>query len=71
MDHPLSPRELVREGKTNVQIATALDLSRGTIKEYVSDIFRKIGVTNRTALAIWAHCEARPMRQPEAREQVA
>lgn len=54
----LTPREkqvcrLVAEGKPNKEIAYALHLSEGTVKEYLFRIFRKTGVTNRTELAIW------------------
>jgi DNA-binding NarL/FixJ family response regulator len=56
---PLSFREnqviaLVMEAKLNKEIAYSLHLSEGTIKEYLNRIFRKVGVKNRTELAIWA-----------------
>lgn len=44
---------LVQEAKTNKEIAFTLCLSVGTVKEYVYHIFRKLGVTNRTELALW------------------
>jgi DNA-binding NarL/FixJ family response regulator len=47
--------DLVAQGKLNKEISYALHLSEGTIKEYMHKIFRKVGVTNRTELAIWAH----------------
>ena len=55
----LSPREhqlvaAVAQGCLNKEIAYRLHLSEGTIKEYLHQIFRKVGVRNRTALAIWA-----------------
>ena len=58
-DLPLSFREnqviaLVREAKLNKEIAYSLHLSEGTIKEYLNRIFRKVGVKNRTELAIWS-----------------
>jgi len=31
-----------------------LHLTEGTVKEYLNRIFRKVGATNRTELAIWA-----------------
>jgi DNA-binding NarL/FixJ family response regulator len=46
--------ELVSQGKANKQIAFELLLTEGTIKEYLNRIFRKVEVTNRTELAIWA-----------------
>jgi DNA-binding NarL/FixJ family response regulator len=41
----------LREGKTNVDIALALDISPFTVKNHVQRIFRKIGVSNRTQAA--------------------
>jgi len=38
-------------GKTNLEIAAALDISPFTVKNHVQRIFRKIGVTNRTQAA--------------------
>jgi len=46
--------ELVSRGKLNKEIAFELHLSEGTIKEYLFRIFRKIGVSNRTELAVWS-----------------
>jgi DNA-binding NarL/FixJ family response regulator len=56
---PLSSRErqvvtLIQAGKRNKEIAFELQLTEGTIKEYLNRIFRKLGVKNRTELAIWA-----------------
>lgn len=56
---PLSPRErqivaLVRQAKANKQIAWELHLTEGTVKEYLCTIFKKVGVQNRTELALWA-----------------
>jgi DNA-binding NarL/FixJ family response regulator len=45
---------LVCKGKLNKEIANALHLTEGTIKEYLNRIFRKLGVSNRTELAVWA-----------------
>ncbi len=46
--------DLVRQAKPNKEIAYRLHLSEGTVKEYLNRIFRKLGVSNRTELAIWA-----------------
>jgi DNA-binding NarL/FixJ family response regulator len=46
--------KLVSEAKLNKEIAFDLHLSEGTIKEYLNRIFRKLGLTNRTELAVWA-----------------
>ncbi len=45
---------LVSEAKLNKEIAHELHLSEGTIKEYLNRIFRKVGTSNRTELAVWA-----------------
>lgn len=52
----LSPQEyrllpLVAEGKTNKEIASALDLSDKTVKNYLANIFSKLGITRRTQAA--------------------
>ena len=60
---PLNPKlsfrekqvvDLVSQAKLNKEIAHELHLTEGTIKEYLNRIFRKLGITNRTELAIWA-----------------
>lgn len=43
----------IRQAKSNKQIAFELCLTVGTVKEYVYHIFRKVGVANRTELALW------------------
>lgn len=43
--------DLICQGKTNVDIAGALEISPFTVKNHVQRIFRKIGVTNRTQAA--------------------
>ena len=45
---------LVCRAKLNKEIAHELQLTEGTVKEYLSRIFRKLGVSSRTQLAIWA-----------------
>ena len=45
--------DLIQQAKTNKEIAFELRLTVGTVKEYVYHIFRKLGVTNRTELALW------------------
>ncbi len=44
--------DLVATGKLNKEIAYELHLSEGTIKTYLSKVFDKLGVTNRTELAV-------------------
>jgi len=55
----LSQRErnvllLVTGGKTNKQIAQALFLGEGTVRNYASSIFLKLGVNNRAEAAAYA-----------------
>jgi two-component system nitrate/nitrite response regulator NarP len=55
----LTPRErdlidLVRQGKRNRDIAAELGVTEGTVKVYLHAIFDKIGVDNRTELAMRA-----------------
>jgi DNA-binding CsgD family transcriptional regulator len=57
LGRPLSFRErqvvdLVALGKLNKEISSDLHLTEGTIKEYLNRIFRKVGITNRTELAV-------------------
>jgi DNA-binding NarL/FixJ family response regulator len=52
----LTPRErqivrLVSEGMSNKEIARRLDVSHGTIKVHLHNIFQKLEITNRTVLA--------------------
>ena len=44
---------LIQQAKSNKEIAYELSLTVGTVKEYIYHIFRKLGVTNRTELALW------------------
>jgi len=58
-DEPLTEREekilaLVAKGKSNRQIADAIFLAEGTVKNYVSRIMEKLNVESRTELAIKA-----------------
>ncbi len=58
MHQGLSPRErevvrLVAQGKTNKEIATCTGLAESTVKDYVANACHKVGVDNRTALAMW------------------
>ena len=53
----LSPRlaqvaQAVAQGLSNQQAAEALGLSEGTVKQYLKDIFRTLGVANRTQLTL-------------------
>jgi DNA-binding NarL/FixJ family response regulator len=46
--------ELVFSGAGNKKIAQALGLAEGTVKEYLSRLYHKLGISNRTELAVWA-----------------
>lgn len=55
----LSPREqdigrLVAQGLRNRDIAAALGIGEGTVKVYLHTIYQKLGIANRTALAMLA-----------------
>lgn len=59
IDVELTERELmitklVGEGKTNKEIAAELYLSVGTVKNNISTILQKVGLRDRTQLAIYA-----------------
>jgi len=45
---------LVAKGKTNKEIAKALYLGEGTVRNYVSSILSKLGLTNRAEAAAYA-----------------
>ena len=56
-DRELTRRErqilvLLMDGRTTRQISNELFLSEGTVKSYLTAIYRKLGVTNRTEAAI-------------------
>ncbi len=44
-------RALLRMGMTNKAIAQQLNISEGTVKNYMSEIFKQLNVTNRTQAA--------------------
>ncbi len=46
--------ELVADGRTNKDIAHALFLGEGTVRNYVSSILSKLGLTNRAEAAAYA-----------------
>jgi DNA-binding NarL/FixJ family response regulator len=56
---PLTPRELeilraAAEGPTNAQIARQLWVTEQTVKFHLSNIYRKLGVSNRTEASRYA-----------------
>jgi PAS domain S-box-containing protein len=63
---------LICEGATDAAMAERLRLSRHTIRNHLSTLYRKIGVTHRGAAAVWARergttdlASARAHRQPK------
>jgi DNA-binding NarL/FixJ family response regulator len=46
--------ELAAEGMANKQIGRALGISESTVKVHLGNIFRRIGVADRTSAAMWA-----------------
>lgn len=57
-DDPLSDRErevarMVGEGATNREIARTLFITEGTAKNHVTSALRKLGLRDRTQLALW------------------
>jgi DNA-binding NarL/FixJ family response regulator len=58
--NPLSERELevlrhLAEGRSNREIARALFLTEGTVKNHVTSVLSKLGVRDRTQAALQAH----------------
>ena len=56
---PLTTRErqvvlALSEGATNREIGRRLRVAEGTVKEHLHHIYRKLGIPNRTALAVLA-----------------
>lgn len=56
----LQVADLIMRGEINKQIAFVLNLTEGTVKSYSHNIYRKLGVSNKAALAAWraTHPEA-------------
>ena len=62
-ESPLTPRErrlldLLREGKTNAQIAAAVFISEKTVRNHLSSVYRKLGVANRAQAIVKAGARA-------------
>ena len=60
----LTPRErevlaLLADGLPNKLIARRLDISEKTVKAHLTNIFQRIGVTDRTQAALWAQRHAK------------
>jgi DNA-binding NarL/FixJ family response regulator len=55
-DRDLQLLRLVFKGHSNKEIAEAMDFTHGTVRVYVSQLFRRLGVKSRTA-AVFAAIE--------------
>jgi DNA-binding NarL/FixJ family response regulator len=53
-DRELEVLRLVSRGLANKQIARALGIAERTVKVHLGNIFRRIGVSDRTSAALWA-----------------
>ncbi|WP_424101295.1 response regulator [Moorena producens] len=47
--------KLLGQGKSNREIAAALNLTEGTIKNHLTNIFCELDVRDRTQAALWSH----------------
>jgi DNA-binding NarL/FixJ family response regulator len=57
---PLTKREteilrFAADGRSNMQVAKVLWVTEPTVKFHLSNIYRKLGVANRTEASLWAH----------------
>lgn len=57
--------EQVEYGASNKEVAENLNLSEGTVRNYLSTILNKLGLRDRTQLAIWAVQTGVSKRKPE------
>jgi pimeloyl-ACP methyl ester carboxylesterase/DNA-binding CsgD family transcriptional regulator len=62
---PLTPQErrlldLLRQGKTNAQIAAEAFISEKTVRNHLSSVYRKLGVDNRAQAIVRAGVRAQP-----------
>lgn len=67
----LTPREreilrLVAEGHSNAQLAQMLWVTEQTVKFHLSNVYRKLGVANRTEASRWAHHHGLTAKQTAA-----
>lgn len=54
-DRELDILHLLRQGYTNREMAAALHLSIGTVKNHLTRILAQLGMRDRTQAALWAH----------------
>lgn len=62
--------ELVAQAETNKEIAYELCLTKGTVKEYLHHIFRKLKVTNRTQFGAAVATQCLAAGTPDRVEQI-
>jgi DNA-binding NarL/FixJ family response regulator len=62
-EHERKIMPLVAQGKTNREIAAALSLSEHTIKTYLSNILKKLGLSRRAEAAAFIAARQQPHRQ--------
>ena len=53
---------LLARGLSNRKIASALDLVEGTVKIHLHNVYKKLGVPNRVALAVQVHKRKQKVR---------
>ena len=57
---------LVAEGRSNAQVAAMLWVTEQTVKFHLSNVYRKLGVSNRTEASRWAQMRGLLPAQPPA-----
>lgn len=53
-DHEIQVLRLVAQGLTNKEIANSLDIAERTVEYHLSEIFRRLEVSSRTAAVVKA-----------------
>jgi len=57
--------ELVAQGLKNREIAEDLGIGEHVVRNYLSKIYDKIGVSNRVELALWYEARTHERRRPK------
>ena len=58
--------KLVAEGHSNAQVARMLWVTEQTVKFHLSNVYRKLGVANRTEASRWAQTRGLLSAEPPA-----
>lgn len=66
-DREVQVLRLVSSGLANKQIARQLGIAERTVKVHLGNVFRRIGVTDRTSAALWARDHLHDGMVPELR----